>query len=90
MSRKLCYKVSVVQVWNLKTLTMVKSFSGLHHWVRALAVSPDKVSSLPLRFCWAASLPCISCVSGLSLVLLAACYLVIIAYSLCCCQNLTL
>ena len=89
MSHKLCYKVSVVQVWNLKTLTMVKSFSGLHHWVRALAVSPDKVSSLPLRF-WTASLPCISCVSGLSLVLLAACYLVIIAYSLCCCQNLTL
>lgn len=33
----------VVQVWNMKTLSLVHTISGLHHWVRALVVSQDKV-----------------------------------------------
>ncbi|ESO82888.1 hypothetical protein LOTGIDRAFT_108875 [Lottia gigantea] len=30
------------KVWNIKTLTLKHSISGLNHWVRALALSPKK------------------------------------------------
>lgn len=33
----------VVQVWDMKNLSLVHTISGLHHWVRALVVSQDKV-----------------------------------------------
>ena len=32
----------------MKTLTLKHSMSNLNHWVRALALSTDKVSCLPL------------------------------------------
>ena len=32
-----------LQVWELKTLTVKTVISGLHHWVRALALSTAKV-----------------------------------------------
>ncbi|KAL8613879.1 hypothetical protein ACOMHN_032869 [Nucella lapillus] len=33
---------SLIKVWQFKTLSYVTSFSGLHHWVRALVVNPAK------------------------------------------------
>lgn len=33
---------SLIKAWDINKLTLVNSFSGLHHWVRALAVSPNK------------------------------------------------
>lgn len=33
---------SLIKVWDMKTLSLVHTISGLHHWVRALVVSQDK------------------------------------------------
>ncbi|XP_048755261.2 E3 ubiquitin-protein ligase TRAF7-like isoform X2 [Ostrea edulis] len=33
---------SLIKVWDMKTLSLVHTKSGLHHWVRALIVSQDK------------------------------------------------
>ncbi|XP_076470506.1 E3 ubiquitin-protein ligase TRAF7-like isoform X2 [Babylonia areolata] len=33
---------SLIKVWEVKSLSFVTSFSGLHHWVRALALNPAK------------------------------------------------
>nr|XP_022342955.1 E3 ubiquitin-protein ligase TRAF7-like isoform X1 [Crassostrea virginica] len=33
---------SLIKVWDMKTLALVHTISGLHHWVRALVVSLDK------------------------------------------------
>ncbi|XP_062615981.1 E3 ubiquitin-protein ligase TRAF7-like isoform X1 [Saccostrea cucullata] len=33
---------SLIKVWDMKTLSLIHTISGLHHWVRALVVSQDK------------------------------------------------
>ncbi|KAJ8303340.1 hypothetical protein KUTeg_019736 [Tegillarca granosa] len=35
-------ELTSLQIWEAKTLTLKHTISGLHHWVRALAVSPSK------------------------------------------------
>ena len=35
----------LLQVWDAKTLTLKHTVSGLHHWVRALALNPERVSN---------------------------------------------
>ncbi|WAR12330.1 TRAF7-like protein [Mya arenaria] len=33
---------SLIKVWEVKTLTLKHTLTGLHHWVRALALNPDR------------------------------------------------
>ncbi|XP_072013775.1 E3 ubiquitin-protein ligase TRAF7-like isoform X3 [Amphiura filiformis] len=33
---------STIKVWDVETLDLIKTISGLHHWVRALALDPMK------------------------------------------------
>ena len=35
-----------LQVWDIETLELIKTISGLHHWVRALALDPMKVCQI--------------------------------------------
>ena len=37
--------VFIFQVWEAKTLVQKHLIPGLHHWVRALALNPDRVNT---------------------------------------------